>query len=132
VRNLHFTVNEKCDGGPNMPQYKFISIKSEDGKLSNLSGSIRSHAIRAGLQKATYPSRGAKAAKTARSTVLREEPMFRFELHGGSTTPENPSEPSLVFTESTSLEDRNANAKSAPEIFPEVGQFNPSKPVRRD
>lgn len=104
-----------------MSQYKFVAVEGRDGKPSKLTKSIRSHAIRTGLQKATYPSRAKAAVQSLGPPKFREGPMFRFELHGGMTTLRDHARPnSIVSAESTISEYRNANAQSVPKISAEV------------
>ena len=65
-----------------MPQFKFVTVGNGDGKTSKLTGSIRGHAIRAGLQKTTASNRNRRRAQGPRSTRTKEELMFRFGPYG--------------------------------------------------
>lgn len=103
-----------------MPQYKFVAVEGGERKPSKLTRSIRSHAIRAGLQKAAHPSRPKAADQSLRCTKYGEERMLRFELHGGMNTRRDGARPSIVSAESTTPEHRTANAPSVPKTSAQV------------
>ncbi|KAH6893540.1 hypothetical protein B0T10DRAFT_457640 [Thelonectria olida] len=79
-----------------MPQFKFVAVEGGDRKPSTLTRSIRSHAIRAGLQKNTSSSRRAKAAvQSLCSTKFRGELMFHLEPREGLERLNDMSTPSV-------------------------------------
>lgn len=70
-----------------MSKYKFIEVEGGDRKQSTLTKSVRSHAIRAGLEKTTTyhpPSKRAKAAvQGRRSSKPTDGLVVHSDKHGG-------------------------------------------------
>ncbi|KAI8623509.1 hypothetical protein F5Y19DRAFT_458120 [Xylariaceae sp. FL1651] len=110
-----------------MPQYKFVAIKGGEKKPSKPSGSIRSHAIRAGLQKSTHPSR-AKAAQSVRSRTSRGEFIIHLEPHGGV---QDEAKPGILLADSTTPEHtyRTLNTLLTPNILAEGSTELPICPI---
>ncbi|KAM0814363.1 hypothetical protein AB5N19_00153 [Seiridium cardinale] len=104
-----------------MPQYKFVTVEGGDGQPSRLTKSIRSHAIRAGLQKATYPSR----AKATAQKKVRGELVFHPELYGTRSTSGERAKPDIVPDESTVTEYRHTDPGLVSRSFAEVGMVVP-------
>ncbi|KAH6967697.1 hypothetical protein BKA56DRAFT_622568 [Ilyonectria sp. MPI-CAGE-AT-0026] len=107
-----------------MPQYKFVAVEGGERKSSKLTRSIRSHAIRAGLQKAVRPSRPKAAEQSLRCTKYGEERVLRFELHGEMNTRRDGARPSIVSAELTTLELRTAKAPSAPKTSAQLPTYH--------
>jgi hypothetical protein len=66
-----------------MPQYKFIAVACDEGKISKPTQSIRSHAIRSGLQKSAgrrRPSR-ARASRLAGHAPEIGEELYHSKLN---------------------------------------------------
>ncbi|KAH8901156.1 hypothetical protein GQ53DRAFT_740256 [Thozetella sp. PMI_491] len=109
-----------------MPQYQFIAIEGHDGKPAKLTGSTRSHAIRAGLQKATRRSK----AKTAREPFHPEKRRGEFaalpEPHEKIKTLSRRPRPGTMFSESARPENSNVTVWSIPTIQPEGSKQPPT------
>ncbi|KAM0255287.1 hypothetical protein ACHAQJ_005942 [Trichoderma viride] len=63
-----------------MPQYTFVAVEGGDAGLSNITSSIRSHAIRSGLQRASRRAR--LTARSLRTNKSRGEFSARLEAYG--------------------------------------------------
>ncbi|EEU37892.1 uncharacterized protein NECHADRAFT_88180 [Fusarium vanettenii 77-13-4] len=70
-----------------MPQYKFVAVQGDDGKLSKVSSSTRSHAVRAGLRKTKRRPRSKATTASSGSTESRQDVICGFGLSLKSVCP---------------------------------------------
>lgn len=104
----------KCNGPLEEGQYKFVAVGGLDSEPSKVNGSLRSHAIRAGLQKSKYSSKTKAAARSLRSPKRKEDFMSCFELQGGLRVMRNRLIASVECHEVTTPRHITANKQPGP------------------
>ncbi|KAH8817470.1 hypothetical protein F5884DRAFT_250899 [Xylogone sp. PMI_703] len=107
-----------------MPQYKFVAVEGGDGKSTNLTGSIRSHAIRTGLRNTTYSSRVQATLHPLYATEIREELGFHFKLPRRTETSRDWSRPNNESPKLTTMEYRNVKYRIEPICSGSIDPFN--------
>ncbi|KAL7940226.1 hypothetical protein V8C42DRAFT_259626 [Trichoderma barbatum] len=92
-----------------MAQYKFVAVEGGAEKRSKLTRSIRSHAIRAGLQTAA-PLPRPKAAR--QPLCLRDRFKSQLDSHGQIQTPRSRARPGIVSAKASIGDHETTNIQS--------------------